>query len=108
VGDFATGRIHLALQKNATPDPLVEWRESRALSERAAVWGVNSLMTIKAVNGNDFATTLPEFKKGELGRLNHPASRTRHFGPRRRSDSYHENPDGRTISARGVGPSKLS
>jgi len=27
------------------------------------VWGVNSLMTIKAVNGNDFATTLPQFKE---------------------------------------------
>lgn len=27
------------------------------------VWGVNSLMTIKAVTGNDFATTLPEFKQ---------------------------------------------
>ena len=49
-----------------------EWRlidldgriaQNHANPEKPEVWGVNSLMTIKAVNGNDFATTLPEFKE---------------------------------------------
>jgi hypothetical protein len=49
-----------------------EWRlidldgriaQNHANPANPEVWGVNSLMTIKAVNGNDFATTLPEFKE---------------------------------------------
>lgn len=49
-----------------------EWRlidldgriaQNHANPQNPEVWGVNSLMTIKAVNGNDFATTLPEFKE---------------------------------------------
>jgi len=49
-----------------------EWRlidldgriaQNHANPGKPEIWGVNSLMTIKAVNGNDFATTLPQFKE---------------------------------------------